>query len=154
MSLIQKNFKWLCLVIIIVLGLVGGIVFLLNRASQNNFHLPPSSQNNFHLPLFPPCEAMRPYIEYHGTMYFAVLDGKLLSPSDLGPVITTIGDSSNQAKSCMPSGITVYSVKGYTPASGLAADFEGLMLFEPASPTPTPSASPTTHQATLIRNPF
>src|SRR5712692_11755295 len=128
----RKNFKWLLLsTAAIVLGclLAVGIVFYHN--SQSNFHIPP-------------CEAMRPYIEYHGTTYFAVLDGSSLTSSDLGNVITTIGDGQGQAKSCMPSGITVYSVKGYPSTTHLAADFQGLMLFEPYSPTPTPtpSASP------------
>jgi hypothetical protein len=41
----------------------------------------------------------------------------------------------------MPSGIPVYSVKGYPSASRLAADFGGLRLFEAVSPTPTPSPS-------------
>src|ERR1700738_3249443 len=116
------TFKWLFLSIAsIALGclLAAGIVFYHN--SQNNFHIPP-------------CEAMRPYIEYHGTMYFAASDSNGLTSSDLGNAITTIGDGSDQAKSCMPSGITVYSVKGYPSTTRLAADFQGLMLFEPLSP--------------------
>src|ERR1700719_1021323 len=118
----RKNFNWLFLSIAaIALGcvLAAGIVFYHN--SQNNFHMPP-------------CEAMRPYIEYDGTMYFAVLDGSVLASSDLGQAITTIGDGSDQARSCIPSGITVYSVKGYPSTARLAADFQGLMLFEPSSP--------------------
>jgi hypothetical protein len=132
MPSMRINFKWLFLSIAaIALGcvLAAGIVFYHN--TQNNFHIPP-------------CEAMRPYIEYHGTMYFAASDSRSLTSSDLGNAITTIGDGSDQATSCMPSGITVYSVKGYSTTSRLAADFQGLILFEPYSPTPTPSpaASP------------
>src|SRR5712692_2802558 len=105
----RKNFKWLLLsTAAIVLGclLAVGIVFYHN--SQSNFHIPP-------------CEAMRPYIQYHGTLYFAAFDGGLTS-SDLGKAITTIGDGADQAKSCIPSGTTVYSVKGYPSTSHLAAD--------------------------------
>jgi hypothetical protein len=123
----RKNFMWpLLSIAAIALGclLATGIVIYHN--SQNNFHMPP-------------CEAMRPYIEYHGTTYFATLDGSVLASSDLGNAITMIGDGSDQATSCMPAGITVYSVKGYPPTSRLAADFQRLMLFEPYSPTPTPS---------------
>ena len=130
MLTMRKNFMWLLLAIAaIALGclLAVGVIFYHN--SQSNFHIPP-------------CEAMRPYIEYHGTTYLAVLDGSVLASSELGNAITTIGDGTDQAKSCMPSGITVYSVKGYPSTSRLAADFQGLMLFEPLLPTPTPSASP------------
>src|ERR1700730_3858394 len=119
MLTMRKNFMWLLLAIAaIALGclLAVGIVFYHN--SQSNFHIPP-------------CEAMRPYIEYQGTTYLAVLDGSVLASSELGNAITTIGDGTDQAKSCMPSGITVYSVKGYPFTSRLAADFQGLMLFEP-----------------------
>ena len=126
----RKNFKWLLLSFAaIALGclLAVGIVFYHN--SQSNFHIAP-------------CEAMRQYIEYHGTTYFAALDGSTLASSDLGKAVTTIGDGAEQAKSCMPSGIAVYSVKGYSTSSRLAADFQGLMLFEPYSPTPSPVASP------------
>lgn len=126
---LRKNFKWLFLSIIaIVLGCLLAVGVIVYHNSQSNFHIPP-------------CEAMRPYIEYHGTTYFAVLDGSVLASSDLGNVITTIGDGADQAKSCMPSGITVYSVKGYPSTSRLAADFQGLMLFEPYTPTPTPSST-------------
>jgi hypothetical protein len=125
----RKNLKWLFLSIAaIVLGclLAAGIVFYHN--SQNNFHIPP-------------CEAMRPYIQYHGTMYFAVLDGGSFTSSDLGNAITTIGDGLDQAQSCMSSGTTVYTVKGYPATSRLAAYFQGPMLFETIPPTPTPSPS-------------
>jgi hypothetical protein len=131
MPSMRKNFKWLFLSpVAIALGCILAVGIVLYHNSQNNFHIPP-------------CEAMRPYIEYHGTVYFAVSDSSLTS-SNLGRAITTIGDGSDQAKSCMPSGITVYSVKGYPSTARLAADFQGLMLFEPYTPTPTPSptASP------------
>jgi len=121
-------FKWLFLASIIVLSIIVSAVLIINRATQQSFHIPP-------------CEAMRPYIEYHGTTYLATLDGTVLTSSDLGNVITTIGDGQGQAKSCMPSGITVYSVKGYPSTSRLAANYQGLMLFEPYAPTPTPSPS-------------
>lgn len=127
----RKNFNWLFLFpIAIALGCILAVGIVLYHNSQNNFHIPP-------------CEAMRPYIEYHGTMYFAVSNSGLTT-SDLGNAITTIGDRSDQATSCMPAGTTVYSVKGYSSTSRLAASFQGLMLFEPFSPTPTPSptASP------------
>jgi len=129
MSSTRKNYKRMYLPIIIALCFIVGVgaVIVVNWASQNGPHIPP-------------CEAMRPYIEYHGTTYFATADGSLTS-SDLGNVVTTIGDGANQAKSCMPSGITVYSVKGYSPTSRLAADYQGLMLFEPYTPTPTPSST-------------
>ena len=124
----RKNFKWLLLSIAaIVLGLLLAVGIVFYHNSQSNFHIPP-------------CEAMRPYIEYHGTMYFAVLDGSVLASSDLGKPIATIGDGADQARSCIPSG-TVYSVKGYPSTARLAADFRGLMLFEPYTPTPTPSPS-------------
>ncbi len=126
----RKNLMWLFLPIAIALSAIVGVVIVVTWASQNSFHMPP-------------CEAMRPYIQYHGTMYFAASDSSLTS-SDLGSAITTIGDGSDQATSCMPSGITVYNVKGYSSTSRLVADFQGLMLFEPLSPIPTPSpaASP------------
>ena len=130
MPTMRINFKWLFLSIAaIALGCLLAVGTVLYHNSQINFHIPS-------------CEAMRPYIEYHGTMYFAVSDGNGLTSSDLGNAITMIGDGSDQAKSCMPSGITVYSVKGYPSTSRLAADFQGLMLFEPLLSTPTPSASP------------
>ena len=122
----RKNFKWLFLSIAIALSTFVIVVLIVNWAAQNSPHLPP-------------CEAMRPYIEYHGTTYFAVLDGSILTSSDLGKAVTTIGDGADQAKSCMPSGIAVYSVKGYSTSSRLAADFQGLMMFEAMPPTPTPS---------------
>src|SRR6202011_4522677 len=93
----RKNFNWLFLSpIAIALGCILAVGIVLYHNSQNNFHIPP-------------CEAMRPYIEYHGTMYLAVFDGSVLPSSDLGNVITTIGDGSNQAQSCMPAGTLVYS---------------------------------------------
>jgi len=110
--------------LIIALSFIAGIVIVITVASQNRPHIPP-------------CEAMRPYIEYHGITYFVVSDSNLTS-SDLGNVVTTIGDGANQAKSCMSSGATVYSVKGYPITARLAV---GLMLFEPYAPTPTPSPS-------------
>lgn len=121
-------FKWLFLSCIIVLSTFVSVVLLVSWAAQHSFHIPP-------------CEAMRPYIEYHGTTYFATLDGSVLTSFDLGNVITTIGDGQGQAKSCMPSGLTVYSVKGYPSTSRLAAYYQGLTLFEPYVPTPTPSPS-------------
>jgi hypothetical protein len=124
----RKNFMWLFLSIAaIVLGCMLAAGIILYHNSQSDFHIPP-------------CEAMRPYIEYHGTMYFAVLDGSVLTSSDLGKAITTIGDGADQARSCIPSG-TVYSVKGYPSTTHLAADFQGLMLFETMPPTSTPSPS-------------
>ena len=128
MTSIRKIFKRVFLSIVIVLSVIVGVVILVNVASQHSFHIPP-------------CEAMRPYIEYHGTTYFAVYDGNNLTSSDLGQVITTTGDGANQAKSCMGSGVTVYSVKGYPITNRLAADFGGLRLFEPYRSTPTPSSS-------------
>lgn len=129
MPTMRINFKWLFLSIAaIVLGCLLAIGIIFYHNSQTNFHTPP-------------CEAMRPYIQYHGTYYFATFDSNLTT-SDLGNAITTIGDGSDQATSCIPSGTTVYSVKGYSPTSRLAADFQGLMLFEPLSPTPTPTVSP------------
>ncbi|HLZ61029.1 MAG TPA: hypothetical protein VKR06_29105 [Ktedonosporobacter sp.] len=126
MSSTRKNNKWLFLPVIITLCAIVGIgaVIVANRVSQNGPHIPP-------------CEAMRPYIEYQGITYFETFDGSLTS-ADLGKAITTIGDGANQAKSCMDAGATVYSVKGYPITARLAV---GLMLFEPYRPTPTPSPS-------------
>ena len=127
MPFLRKPFSWRFLSITVALSFLAGLSIVVWISQQG--------------PHFPPCEAMRPYIEYHGTTYFAVPDGTVLTSSDLGHAITTIGDGSDQAKSCLPSGITVYSVKGYPPPSRLAADFGGLTLFEPSSLTPTPSPS-------------
>ncbi len=129
MSSMQKILRWLFL--FIALGFLLGVV-IFYWVTQSG-------------PRIPPCEAMRPYIQYHGTTYLAV-SGSVTS-SDLGSTITTIGDGADQAKSCMPSGTSVYSVRGYPSASRLAADFGGLRLFEAVSPTststPSPSASAT-----------
>ena len=124
MSSTRKNNKWLFLPIIIVLCFIVGIgaVIVANWVSQNGPHIPP-------------CEAMRPYIEYQGVTYFETSE---LSSSNLGNVVTTVGDGANQAKSCLSSGTTVYSVKGYPITARLAV---GIMLFEPYSPTPAPSPS-------------
>jgi|SRR5947209_12406234 len=127
MSSTRKNNKWLFLPIIIALCLIVGIgaVIVANRVSQNGPHIPP-------------CEAMRPYIQYHNLMYY---ETSQLQSSDLGNVVTTIGDGANQAKSCLSSGATVYSVKGYPITTHLAV---GLTLFVAYTPTPAPSpaASP------------
>ena len=125
----RKNYKWMFLPIIIALSLIVGLATVLIVSSQNGPHIPP-------------CEAMRPYIEYRGITYFETFDGSLTSV-DLGKAITTIGDGANQAKSCMDAGATVYSVKGYPITDRLAV---GLMLFEPYRPTPTPSPSASTAQ--------
>jgi hypothetical protein len=129
MSSTRKNYRWMYLPIIIAVCLIVGIgaVIVSNWTSQNRPHIPP-------------CEAMRPYIEYHGITYFATSASSLAS-SDLGNAVTTIGDGTNQATSCMPSGTTVYSVKGYSITTRLAVDFGGLRLFEPFTPTPAPSPS-------------
>ncbi len=118
----RKNNKWLFLPIIIATCLIAGIVAILIMSSQSRAHIPP-------------CEAMRPYIEYQGITYFETFNGSLTS-ADLGKVVTTTGDGANQAKSCLGAGATVYSVKGYPITGRLAV---GLALFEPY--TPSPSAS-------------
>ena len=128
MSSTRKNSKGMYVpIIIIAVCFVAGIgaLIVVRLSSQSG-------------PRIPPCEAMRPYIEYHGTMYFATSQ---LSSTDLGNEVTTTGDGANQAKSCMPSGTTVYSVKGYPITERLAANFGGFTLFERYTPTPTPSPS-------------
>lgn len=129
MSSTRKNHKWLFFPTIIALTLIVGIAAVLIVSSQNRPHIPP-------------CEAMRPYIEYQGITYFETIDGSLTS-ADLGKAITTIGDGANQAKSCMDAGATVYSVKGYPITDRLAV---GLILFEPYKPTPAPSPPVSTVQ--------
>jgi hypothetical protein len=123
MSSTRKNYKWMYLPIIIALSLIVSIAIVVTLTSQNRPHIPP-------------CEAMRPYIEYHSTMYFETSASSLTS-ADLGNSVTTIGDGTNQAKSCLDAGATVYSVKGYPITTHLAV---GLTLFE--AYTPTPSSSP------------
>ena len=124
MSTSRKNFKWRYVPILIAVSLIVGVgtVIIANGASQNH-------------PRIPPCEAMRPYIEYHNTMYFETAQ---LQSSELGNAVTTIGDGANQAKSCLSSGATVYSVKGYPITTHLAV---GLTLFVASTPAPAPSAS-------------
>lgn len=124
MSSTRKNYKWMFLPIIIALCVIAGAgaVLVASQISQNGPHIPP-------------CEAMRPYIEYHSTMYFETSG---LSASDLGNVVTTVGDGANQAKSCLGAGATVYSVKGYPITTHLAV---GLTLFVAYVPTPAPSPS-------------
>ena len=124
MSSTRKNYIWMYVPIIIALCLIAGITAVAIVSAQNRPHIPP-------------CEAMRPYIEYHGIMYFETSDSSLTS-ADLGKAVTTIGDGADQAKSCLDSGATVYSVKGYPITERLAV---GLTLFEVYTPTPTPSAS-------------
>ncbi len=121
MSSTRKNIKWLLLPAIIALCLIVGVgtVIVANQASQNHVHLPP-------------CEAMRRYIKYQGIMYFETSDS--VAPSDLGNVVTTIGDKANQAQSCFSPGTAVSRVKGYPITARLAV---GFMLFEPNTPTST-----------------
>jgi hypothetical protein len=122
MSSTRKNNKWLFLPAIIALCLIVGVgtVIVANRASQNHVHLPP-------------CEAMRPYIKYQGIMYFETSDNSI-APSDVGNLVTTIGDKANQAQSCFSFGTAVFRVKGYPITARLAV---GFMLFEPNTITPT-----------------
>ena len=124
MSSTRKNYKWMFLPIIIAFCFIAGVgaVLVANQISQNGPHIPP-------------CEAMRPYVEYHSTMYF---ETSQLQSSDLGSVVTTIGDGANQAKSCLGAGATVYSVKGYSITTHLAV---GLTLFVAYTPTPAPAPS-------------
>jgi hypothetical protein len=126
MSSTKKNYKWLYLPIIIVLCLIAGVgtVLVVNQVSQNHPHIPP-------------CEAMRPYIEYHNLMFYETAQ---LQPSELGSAVTMIGDGADQAKSCLDSGATVYSVKGYPVTTHLAV---GLTMFVAYVPTlsSTPSIS-------------
>jgi hypothetical protein len=124
MSSMQKMLKWILPALALVILLAA--VFFIHQASQRKSY-------------FPPCEAMRPYIEYHDTVYVAT---SKLASSDLGSAITTIGTGKDQAQSCMPEGITVYTVKGSPSTTHLAAHFQGLTLFEAVHPTPAPSASP------------
>jgi hypothetical protein len=115
---------------VILLGLLGGIALVVFLSAQNQRHIPP-------------CEAMRPYLLYHGTYYFEQ-PGADLPSSDRGDLVTTIGSGKSQVQSCLAAGTAVYSVKGRPIATDLALDNgDGLLLFEVPAATPTPSASPT-----------
>jgi len=116
----QQNVKWLLLSLGLLLIVVLGIIL--------TFRVMPKKA------VIPPCEAMRPSLHFRGTTYFAVT-GKTLQSSDLGGVVATVGDGPEQAQSCMPVGTPIYAVKGASTASRLAANFNGILLFEPPSPT-------------------
>lgn len=120
--------KWL-LPGVIGLGLLGGIVMVSNLVEWTQ-------------PRIPPCEAMRPYLRFHGTYYYEMA-GADLPFSDRGNFVTTIGDGASQAQSCLTVGTTVYGVKGRPITTDLALDRgDGLVLFEvPSAATPLASKS-------------
>lgn len=119
--------KWL-LPGVIGLGLLGGLVLVSNLVEWNQ-------------PRIPPCEAMRPYLRYHGTYYYEMAGADLPS-ADRGNFVTTIGDGASQAQSCLVVGTTVYSVKGRPITTDLALDAgDGLVLFEVPSAAPSSTAS-------------
>ncbi len=127
MQKILASVKW-WLFGVITLGLLGGIALVVFLSSQNQRHIPP-------------CEAMRPYLLYHGTYYFEQFGANLPS-SDRGDLVTTIGDGASQAQSCLASGTAVYSVKDRPIATDLALDNgDRLLLFEADSATPIPTAT-------------
>jgi hypothetical protein len=124
--------KWL-LPGVIGLGLLGGLVLVSYLRGLNHPHIPP-------------CEAMRPYLLYHGTYYYEIAAVDLPS-SDRGSIVTTIGDGPSQAHSCLDAGPVVYSVKGRPSTTDLALDSgDGLVLFEVPSAAPSPTA-PTSNRA-------
>lgn len=90
----------------------------------------------------PPCEAMAIYLYYQGR-YYLEQPSVVLSVSEKGQVVTTVGDGPDQAQSCqIVNGTKVYSVQGRPITTDLAIDENGLILFEVPSATPTPTASP------------
>jgi hypothetical protein len=114
----------------LLLGLVILVVLVVGALGLLSWY------NNTHAQV-PPCEGIRFYVSYHGVEYF---DVATIQNSDLGNVVATVG---KDAQSCIPAGTLIYSVKGYPTSSRLAANFNGLLLFEPL-PAPKPSATPTT----------
>jgi hypothetical protein len=88
-------------------------------------------------PTIPLCEAVPPLHYQERTYYFASTD-QPLTPSDLGEVVTTVGDGPTQARSCLlPAGTVIYSVEGYAPTTRLAVDYNGgLKLLQSLSPPP------------------
>lgn len=126
--------KWL-LPGVIGLGLLGSLVLVSYLGGLNQPHIPP-------------CEAMRPYLLYHGTYYYEQFGADLPS-SERGNLVTTIGDGATQAQSCLAAGAAVYSVKGRPITTDLALDRgDGLVLFEVPSAAPTPTA-PTSNRAAM-----
>jgi hypothetical protein len=118
--------KWL-LPGVIGLALLGGLVLVSYLGTLNQ-------------PRIPPCEAMRPYLLYHGTYYYEMAGADLPS-SERGNLVTTIGDGATQAQSCLAAGTAVYNVKGRPITTDLALDSgNGLVLFEIPSAAPTPTA--------------
>lgn len=127
MQKMPSSLKWV-LPGVIGLGLLGSLALVEFLSSQNQVHIPP-------------CEAMRPYLLYHGTYYFEQFGADLPS-SDRGNLVTTIGDGASQAQSCLGAGAAVYSVKGRPIAADLALETgNGLLLFEASSVTPTPTVT-------------
>lgn len=127
MQKMPSSLKWV-LPGVIGLGLLGSLALVEFLSSQNQVHIPP-------------CEAMRPYLLYHGTYYFEQFGADLPS-SDRGNLVTTIGDGASQAQSCLGAGAAVYSVKGRPITTDLALETgNGLLLFEASSVTPTPTVT-------------
>lgn len=125
MQKMPSSLKWL-LPGVIGLGLLGGLVLVSYLVALNQ-------------PPIPRCEAMRPYLLYHGTYYYEMA-GADLPFSDRGDLVTTIGDGASQAQSCLAAGAAVYSVKGRPITTDLALEAgNGLLLFEAPSATPTPT---------------
>ena len=87
-----------------------------------------------------PCEAMRPYVQYQGIYYYSTAAN--LNSSDLGNVVTTVGDGATHATSCLlDAGTPLYSIKGYPTTSRLASSSNGqITLFEAPASTPSPTA--------------
>jgi hypothetical protein len=87
-----------------------------------------------------PCEAMRPYVQYQGIYYYSTTAN--LKNSDLGNVVTAVGDGATHATSCLlDAGTPLYSIKGYPTTSRLASSSNGqITLFEALTSTPSPTA--------------
>jgi hypothetical protein len=96
------------------------------------------------IPTPPPivhCEAMRPYVQYQGIYYYSTATN--LKNSDLGNVVTTVGDGATHATSCLlDPGTPLYSIKGYPTTSRLASSSDGqITLFEVITLNPSPTIS-------------
>ena len=97
------------------------------------------------IPTPPPivhCEAMRPYVHYQGIYYYSTTIN--LKNSDLGNVVTTVGEGTSHATSCLlDAGTPLYSIKGYPTTSRLASSSNGqITLFEVITLNPSPTISP------------
>lgn len=96
------------------------------------------------IPTSPPivhCEAMRQYVQYQGIYYYSSAIN--LKNSDLGNVVTTVGEGTSHATSCLlDPGTPLYSIKGYPITSRLASSSHGqITLFVAPASAPSPTAS-------------